>query len=231
MKRTPSAKTLAFSVAAGLALFGPGAAMAHPHVWVDASAEVIFDNAGSIVAIRHAWRFDEAFSSYLMLGLDLNGDGLYSRDETAELAEVNVTSLADFHFFTSMAGAASTDRLGDLYSETFGAAENYYLEHDGVQTTLHFTLPLDRAVDAGAHDLVVLDIFDPEYFVAFSLVETNPIQMANAPAGCGLSVDEPPELDDSYASILSLIPADEAVPEELLSVTTQLANRARIMCG
>jgi hypothetical protein len=54
--------------------------------------------------------------------------------------------------------------------------------------------------------------------------------MANAPVGCGLTVDEPPPLDDSYASILSMIPAEEAVPEELLSVTTQLANRARIVC-
>jgi len=213
-----------------LVLAGVPRAMAHPHVWVDAAAEVMFDDAGSITAIRHAWRFDEAFSSYLMLGLDTNGDGLYSREETAELAEVNVTSLSDFHFFTSMAGAATTDRVGDLYSETFGAPEDYYLEHDGVNTTLHFTLPLEASVDAGSHDLVILDIFDPEYFVAFSLVENDPIQLANAPSGCTLSVDEPPPLDDSYASILSLIPAEEAVPEELLSVTEQLANRARIVC-
>lgn len=213
-----------------LALMGTLRVSAHPHVWVDAAAEVLFDEAGSIVAIRHAWRFDEAFSAYLMLGLDLNGDGVYSREETAELAETNVTSLADFHFFTSMAGAATTDRLGDLYSETFSAPIDYYLEHDGVHTTLHFTLPLDQPVEARAHDLVILDIFDPEYFVAFSLVESDPIQMANAPVGCGLTVDEPPPLDDSYASILSMIPAEEAVPEELLSVTTQLANRARIVC-
>jgi ABC-type uncharacterized transport system substrate-binding protein len=186
---------------------------------VDAAAEVVFDESGSITAIRHAWRFDEAFSSYLMLGLDTDGDGLYSREETAELAETNVTSLADFHFFTSMAGAATTDRLGDLYSETFSAPIDYYLEHDGVRTTLHFTLPLDHPVEARAHDLVILDIFDPEYFVAFSLVERIPITMANAPAGCGLTIDEPPPLDDSYASILSMIPAEEAVPEELLSVT------------
>ncbi|MEQ8656007.1 MAG: DUF1007 family protein [Hyphomicrobiales bacterium] len=230
MNATPSLHRLVGLLIAALTLMGASAAVAHPHVWVDAAAEVVFDDDGSIAAIRHAWRFDEAFSSYLMLGLDTNGDGLYSREETAELAEVNVTSLADFHFFTSMAGAATTDRVGDLFSETFGAPEDYYLEHDGVHTTLHFTLPLETSVDANAHDLVILDIFDPEYFVAFSLVENDPIQLANAPSGCALSVDEPPPLDDSYASILSLIPAEEAVPEELLSVTEQLANRARIVC-
>jgi ABC-type uncharacterized transport system substrate-binding protein len=150
-----------------------------------------------------------------MLGLDTDGDGLYSREETAELAEVNVTSLADFHFFTSMAGAATTDRLGDLYSETFQAPVDYYLEHDGVRTTLHFTLPLSSPVVAADHDLVILDIYDPEFFVAFSLVEEDPITLVDAPAACALTIDEPPDLDDSYASILSLIPADEAVPEEL----------------
>ncbi|MEO0385313.1 MAG: DUF1007 family protein [Pseudomonadota bacterium] len=221
---------LAGPLVASLTLLGASPALAHPHVWVEAAAEVMFDDAGSITAIKHAWRFDEAFSSYLMLGLDTNGDGLYSREETAELAEVNVTSLSDFHFFTSMAGAATTDRLGDLFSETFAPPQEYYLEHDGVHTTLHFTLPLEASVEAASHDLVILDIFDPEYFVAFSLVENDPIQMANAPSGCALSVDEPPPLDDSYASILSLIPADEAVPEELLSVTEELANRARIVC-
>lgn len=230
MNGTALLRGLAALLVMVLALLGALPALAHPHVWVDAAAEVMFDDAGSITAIRHAWRFDEAFSSYLMLGLDTNGDGLYSREETAELAEVNVTSLSDFHFFTSMAGAATTDRVGDLYSETFGAPEDYYLEHDGVHTTLHFTLPLEASVEAAAHDLVILDIFDPEYFVAFSLVENNPIQLANAPSGCALSVDEPPPLDDSYASILSLIPAEESVPEELLSVTEQLANRARIVC-
>ncbi|MFK7791429.1 MAG: DUF1007 family protein [Devosiaceae bacterium] len=221
-------RTLLLASCTALVLSNP--AQAHPHVWVDAAAELIFDDVGALTQVRHAWRFDEAFSSYLMLGLDVNGDGVYSREETAELAEVNVTSLADFHFFTSIAGAATTDRLGDLYSETFGSPQDYYLEHDGVNTTLHFTLPLENPVMAPQHDMVIVDIFDPEYFVAFSLIENDPVRMAGAPEACGLSIDEPPELDDSYANILSLIPADGAVPEELMSVTTQLANRARVTC-
>lgn len=212
-------------------LSGAGPASAHPHVWVDAQAEILFDENGAIISIRQAWRFDEAFSAYLMLGLDVDGDGVYSREETAELAQVNVTSLADFHYFTSLAGAGNDDRLGDLFSEEFQAPQDYYLDYDGVHTTLHFTLPLDAPVTAMDHDLVIVDIYDPEFFVAFLLVEQNPIVMVGAPDACSLSVDDPPDLDDSYASILSLIPAEEAVPEELLSVTTQLANRARITCG
>lgn len=214
-----------------LVLGGVSVVGAHPHVWVDAKADILFDETGTITAIRQAWRFDEAFSSYLMLGLDTDGDGDYSREETAELAQVNVTSLADFHYFTSIAGAATTDRLGDLFSEEFQAPQDYYLDFDGIYVTLHFTLPLNVAMMAMDHDLVIVDIYDPEFFVAFSLIETDPITMVDAPAGCTLSVDDPPDLDDSYANILSLIPAEESVPEELLSVTTALANRARITCN
>lgn len=206
-------------------------ASAHPHVWVDASADIVFDDDGAITAIRQAWRFDEAFSAYLMLGLDADGDGVYSREETADLAQVNVTSLSDFHYFTSMAGAATTDRLGDLFSEEFLAPQDYYLDYDGIHTTLHFTLPLETAVAALEHDLVIVDIYDPEFFVAFSLVETDPVEMIGAPDACSLTLDDPPDLDDSYASILSLIPAEESVPEDLLPVTTALANRVRITCG
>lgn len=210
---------------------GAQGAAAHPHVWVDAEAEILFDGEGAIASIRHAWRFDEAFSAYVTLGLDTDGDGIYSREETADLAELNVTSLSDFHYFTSIAGAKTTDRLGDLFSLTFGSPRDYFIEYDGVRATLHFTLPLERPLSPQAHDLVVVDIYDPEYFVAFSLVENDPVTMAGAPPACGLTVDEPPQLDDSYASILSLIPADGFVPEELLPVTTALANRARIVCS
>lgn len=214
-----------------LLVMGVQTALSHPHVWVDAEADILFDDLGAITAIRQAWRFDEAFSAYLMLGLDLDGDGRYSREETADLAELNVTSLSDFHYFTSIAGAATTDRLGDLFSEEFQGPQDYYLEYDGTYATLHFTLPLSSPVRATEHDLVIVDIYDPEFFVAFSLIENDPVEMVGGPAGCALTVDEPPELDDSYADILSLIPAEESVPEELLPVTSALANRARITCA
>lgn len=230
LKPVTMVRALSF-LAVLMLLGGVHSASAHPHVWVDAKAEILFDESGAITAIRQAWRFDEAFSAYLMLGLDADGDGVYTREETAELAQVNVTSLADFHYFTSVAGAATTDRLGDLFSQEFLAPQDYYLDYDGVQTTLHFTLPLDTPVAALDHDLVIVDIYDPEFFVAFSLIETDPITLVGAPQACSLAVDDPPDLDDSYASILSLIPAEESVPEELLSVTTALANRARITCG
>jgi ABC-type uncharacterized transport system substrate-binding protein len=65
---------------AALALF-PGPAEGHPHEWIDVASEVLFDKRGAIEAIRHHWRFDEAFSAFALQGLDTDGDGSYSPEE------------------------------------------------------------------------------------------------------------------------------------------------------
>ena len=37
------------------ALFGVTAAQAHPHVWVDAAAEIVYDGSGNIAATVSPW--------------------------------------------------------------------------------------------------------------------------------------------------------------------------------
>lgn len=46
-------------LATGLLAAGP--ASAHPHVFIDAKADVVFDDQGRITAIRNVWRFDDAY--------------------------------------------------------------------------------------------------------------------------------------------------------------------------
>jgi ABC-type uncharacterized transport system substrate-binding protein len=69
--------------------------MSHPHEWVDVASEVLFDAQGRVTAVRHHWRFDEAFSAFAVQGLDTDSDGLYSAEELAPLAQENVESLKD----------------------------------------------------------------------------------------------------------------------------------------
>ena len=45
-------------------------ALAHPHVFVDVNAELIFDETGQIKAVGNVWRFDDAFSAFAVEGLD-----------------------------------------------------------------------------------------------------------------------------------------------------------------
>ena len=74
-------------------------ARAHPHVWVSVEATIVYEQ-GSIVGLRQKWTFDEFYSEMAIQGLDTNNDGIYDRNELAELAKLNVEGLAHFKYFT-----------------------------------------------------------------------------------------------------------------------------------
>jgi len=163
------------SLAAGaLAVAAP--AEAHPHVWVTNEVTILFDK-GSISGIRHKWTFDDMYTQMAVQGLDTNKDGIYDRQELAELAQVNIDGLKEFEYFTFV--KLGSERL------TTGAPVDYYLEHskDGL-LSLYFTLPFTQPVLADAKGFGV-QITDPGFFIAFDFAKDDPVKLgAGAPAGC-----------------------------------------------
>src|SRR5919198_1029369 len=91
--------SLAFGTIASLFL-ASAPALAHPHVWVTMKSELVYAPDGSITGVRHAWTFDDMFSAFATQGLEAKKKGEFAREELAPLAEVNVTSLKEYDFFT-----------------------------------------------------------------------------------------------------------------------------------
>jgi ABC-type uncharacterized transport system substrate-binding protein len=162
------------------ALAYTGAAQAHPHVWVTAASELIFAADGSVTGVRHAWTFDDMFSTYALQGIATKRKGVYTRAELAPLAQTNVESLKEFAFFTFA--------KADNKKQKFADPIDYYLEYKDAALVLHFTLPLKTPVKIRQ---LALEIFDPSYFVDFSLQEKDPIRLVDAPATCTLAVQRP----------------------------------------
>src|ERR687885_143108 len=81
------------------AAFATAPALAHPHVWVTMKAEIVYAPDGTITGVRHAWTFDDMFSAFAVQGIEPKKKGVFTREELAPLAEVNVTSLKEFDFF------------------------------------------------------------------------------------------------------------------------------------
>lgn len=81
-----------------------GSASAHPHVFVTASEEVLFGPDGQVSGVRHAWTFDDMYSAFITQGLGTPGQ-VATREELAPLAKTNVTSLAEFAYFTIVKAA------------------------------------------------------------------------------------------------------------------------------
>jgi ABC-type uncharacterized transport system substrate-binding protein len=205
-------------------------ALAHPHVLVSVQSELIFNEAEELIAVRHHWRFDEGFSAYMLQGLDENQDGVYSREELEELAQINVESLADYAFFTDLIVATSQEELDTLPGVKFESPENYWLEHDGQAATLHYDLPLSEARPLNQYTHIALDVFDPEYFIAFSLSEEEPFRIGVSSPQCEASVSHPPPMSDRLITILAAIPPDGAVPEDIAQITAGLRNRMSLIC-
>ena len=220
--REPGLRLRDIILFAALLVFMPATARAHPHVWVDAASEMVFDDKGRISAIKHHWLFDEEFSAYALQGIDKNGDGKFSREELEPLAKENVELLKDFDYFTFLS-------VGD-YQAGFAAPTDYYLELAGDRLLLHFTLPL--AVPLKTRGTVHLEVYDPEYYVAFTLPNAEAVRLVNAPAVCTLAVHPGKPPDAAAAAALATVGADvRALPPGMQSLTAGIENSADANCG
>jgi len=159
---------------------GAKQAQAHPHVWITASSELLYAADGTITGVRHAWTFDDMFSTYALQGIETKKKGVYSREELGSLAQTNVESLKEYGFFTFA--------RADGKKEKFEEPVDYYLEYKDTALTLYFTLPLKTPVKPKE---LVLEVFDPAFFIDFTLAEKNPIKLVGAPAACQMKFERP----------------------------------------
>jgi ABC-type uncharacterized transport system substrate-binding protein len=165
-----------------LGLFAVTQASAHPHVWVTMKSEIVYAADGTATGIRHAWTFDDMFSTFATQGLAAKEKGKFTREELAPLAEVNVTSLKEFDYFTQ---ARQNGKKADL-----NAPVDYYLEFNNGLLTLNFTLPFKAPAKAQSLDF---EVYDGTYFVDFSFAEKDAAKLVGAPADCKLSIARPGE--------------------------------------
>jgi ABC-type uncharacterized transport system substrate-binding protein len=165
---------------AGALVFGASVAQAHPHVWIAATSEVIYAPDGSVTGVRHAWAFDDMFSTYALQGIETKTKGVYSREELASLAQTNVESLKEFAYFTFA--------KADGKKEKFEEPVDYFLEYKNAVLVLHFTLPLKAPVKSKELEL---EVFDPEFFIDFQFAEKSPFKLVGAPAACQMKFQRP----------------------------------------
>ena len=241
-----------------LAMLPAGQAFAHPHIWVTTRSEVMIEN-GAIVAIRQHWTFDQYYSDTAIDGLDTNKDGVYSRQELADLAKVNVEALKDFGYFTYPRLAGK-----DL---AVGTPTDYWLDHDQTvptvndavasnlpapaaeaatgaarivadaakpkkALTLHFTLPFAKPVLMDAKDFT-FGMGDPTYFIAFEPAQDKPVVLAKgAPSTCRIkTVGEKPAEAAANPSKPGDLMAPQPAAGGLPEVKFVAATEWQVICG
>jgi ABC-type uncharacterized transport system substrate-binding protein len=198
-------------------LAAASAAQAHPHVWVTMQSEVLYAPDGTVTGVRHAWSFDDMFSAFATQGIETKQKGVFTRDDLAPLAEVNVDSLKDFDYFTN---ARANGKKAQ-----FDPPVDYWLEYKDEVLILHFTLPFKPPLKAQSLDL---EVYDPTYFVDFTMAEKDPVALVNAPKQCKLNVARPTD-----AATAPNAPVNEQFFNSLdpsSNFGAQFANKISVKC-
>jgi ABC-type uncharacterized transport system substrate-binding protein len=197
-------------------------ASAHPHILIDAHADVLFNAQGQLVGVTNVWDFDDAFSAFAIQGYDSKNEGNPTRADPQPLAEVNLKSLAAYGYFTQF--------KVDGVPVAVGHPKDYYDIFANEKLTLHFTLPLAKPLDIRGKT-VEIDVYDAAYFAAITFAKGAPVRLAGNSAGCESFVHRPEPLDPTIASQLAVIPADQrTLPPELFAITNKLVNATRVSC-
>ncbi|GAN49493.1 hypothetical protein ME121_3522 [Methylobacterium sp. ME121] len=133
----PKPPALLLAAALGCAA---SAAAAHPHVWVTAKAQLVYEG-GKLVGVRDTWSFDPEYTAFVTQGLDTDKDGKLSPEELAGLAAENTANLAEFGYFTKL-------KVGGK-DQAFGDPKEPAAHMDDRALVMTFLLPLKTPVQQG----------------------------------------------------------------------------------
>lgn len=183
--------------AVALGVVAPENVRAHPHVWVDDVTTFVFDEDRRVVELRHHWRFDEFFGSFMMGEFDQNQNGRFDGEEVARVRDDGFQALKEFGYFTIVRVDGERVPIDDVRS--FDARIE-----DGV-LVYEFGLGLPEPVDPAEHELVV-GVYDPEYYVEVLLDEHDPVRFEGLPSGaCIFDVYEDSENPIYYGMVHPLV--------------------------
>lgn len=174
----------AFSCVAGFLGFA-ASALAHPHVFADARLEIDVAPDGDVAVMRHVWRFDEVFSSTVMLEFDSDTDNKMEVPELEQVASVVTESLAEFNYFqTILVGGESIDvkPVDDMKA----------LFEDGQLIVFFTTHPV---TPVNIKSSPSFGVYDPTFYTAIDFLDETQMVLEGAPSSCShkMVVPDPDE--------------------------------------
>jgi ABC-type uncharacterized transport system substrate-binding protein len=172
---------LLHALTASALLCGATAASAHPHVFAEASLEVAVADNATVEALRHVWRFDDLFSSTVLLEFDKNADLELDGEELDAVGAVIHESLAEFDYFQMVTAAGK--------SVAMQAPERIVAMFEDRQLTILFeSRPSAEVALEGKLDF---GVYDPTFYTAIDFYEDAQMSVAPLPDGCARSVVRP----------------------------------------
>lgn len=158
-----------------VALFAASSAGAHPHVWIDAKATLVFEK-GKITAIRMHWAFDPMFSMLVMGEHDKDKNKRFDKAEVADVQANAFSNLKEYSYFTHL-------RLDGEVAKV-SRVKDFKPSFNGEKLVYEFTILLDKPVDP-LKTRFGFGVYDETYYVEVQFDEKAPVALTGAgSAGC-----------------------------------------------
>ena len=174
-----------------IALLGlPTSLASHPHIFVEASVRVVFDEAGG-VAVHLDWKYDDFFSLLVTsdAGLDMDGDLMLTDEEQARLQTEIAVWPEDFGGDLEVMQAGVLLPLGEKFAHQM-------VYEDGIFTERHA-----RPIEAVADAPLQIRVFDPAFYTAYDLISPVTVEGRD---DCAVEIIRA-DLDAAYALAESLM--------------------------
>ena len=204
----------------------PAPALAHPHMFLDTSVDVIFNDAGQAASVRITWVYDDLASLQYIAdrGLDMDGDGVLTPDEKAQLKGFDMNWDAGFP--------------GDSYALVGGVDQglsrprDYTADYkDGKIITTHMRDLSAPVALTGGQELVV-QVYDPGFYAAYTL-QSAALEYGGAARACAAQIWVPDRdgADEALLAALAEYSADEDVEADFPAIGAAYAEEVRVRCG
>jgi ABC-type uncharacterized transport system substrate-binding protein len=139
--------------------------MAHPHVFIDNSATILFDERG-FAGVEAEWIFDEMFSGTIIQDFDKNKDGKFSDAEIKEIEEGAFSNLENHDYFTRMKIDGKSFKVKQVKNFTARIAEENIIYNFLIQC---------HVKSEGFYKEVEIAFYDDTYFVQMLLKSETPV--------------------------------------------------------
>lgn len=204
----------------------PASVVAHPHAYIDAALDLVYNDEGELTAFGVEWAYDELYSLLIIedFGIDQDGDGILTPEENEIIQGFDSDWDADFDgriYPFSGGQPVSLEPVRDFTAE--------YREGRLISYHLH-PLSAPLAPDAPLR----VQVYDPEFYVDFAMPEPPRIK-GREDCEVNLIPGDPDAAPDAYRDAIETLLGSGASDDEADLVTVDIgaagADEARIHCG
>jgi ABC-type uncharacterized transport system substrate-binding protein len=170
------------TAAAASLLAVAGTANAHPHVFAEARLDVVLSaDRQSATALRHVWRFDDLFSSTVLMEFDKNSDLKLDDGELKEVSDTIFASLAEYNYFQLVTVDGKDVKMKP--------PSHLMANFDNDQLIVLFESEPDTPIKlAGKIDF---GVYDPTFYTAIDFPDDANMAVDEMPANCTKTVVRP----------------------------------------